>query len=237
MATIDLNLKRFYTSLSRLATGLNQGSRLDRLSEIKNIPQRGVYFFRETGELTSSGEPRVTRVGTHGVSAGSKSSLRDRLKTHLGPKSGVGNHRGSIFRLHVGMALRNRDGLELPYWGKGSTRPVELRESTTEVLAEADHEQRVSKVIGSMTFLWVDVDDEPGAGSLRSFIERNAIALLSNHHSPIEAGSHEWLGIHSAREEIRTCRLWNLNHINEAYDSAFLDELDRAIDRTCIPYE
>lgn len=237
MATVDSNLERFYASLSRLATKVNQGSRLDRLSEIRNLPQRGVYFFRETGELISGGEPRVTRVGTHGVTAGSKSTLRGRLRTHLGSKSGVGNHRGSIFRLHVGMALRNRDGLELPYWGRGSTRPVELRASATAALAEAEHEQRVSKVIGSMTILWVDVDDEPGAGSLRSYIERNAIALLSNHCSPIEAGSEEWLGIHSAREEIRGCRLWNLNHINEAYDSAFLDELDRVIDRTCCSHE
>jgi hypothetical protein len=233
MATIESNLERFYASLARLEKALNQGSLLNRLSEIKNLPQRGVYFFREAGEPISSGEPRVTRVGTHGVSAGSKSTLRGRLKTHLGSKSGSGNHRGSIFRLHVGMALRRRDGLELPYWGKGSTKPEDLRASPAAVLAEAEHEQRVSKVIGDMTILWVSVDDEPGPGSLRSYIERNAIAMLSNRRSPIEAGSGEWLGNHSAREEIRSCRLWNLNHISEEYDSAFLDGLDRAIDRTC----
>lgn len=235
MTTIESDLERFYDSLARLEKGLNQGSFLNRLSEIKNFPQRGVYFFREAGELTSSGQPRVTRVGTHGVSAGANSTLQGRLKTHLGSKSGSGNHRGSIFRRHVGMALRRRDDLELPYWGKGSTKPSELRANPSAVLAEAEHEQQVSKVIGGMTILWVSVNDEPGPSSLRSYIERNAIAMLSNHCSPIEAGSSEWLGIHSDREEIRSCCLWNLNHINEAYDSAFLDELDRSIDRTCEP--
>lgn len=206
---------------------------MGHLSEIRNLPQRGVYFFREAGELTNFGQARVTRVGTHGVGTGSKSTLQDRLKAHLGSKSGSGNHRGSIFRLHVGMALRNRDGLNLPFWGKESKKPLDLRASPAALLAEAEHEQTVSKVIGSMTILWVDVDDVPSAGSLRSFIERNAIALLSNHCSPVEAGSKEWLGIHSVREEIQSSRLWNIKHINEAYDSAFLDELDKSIDRTC----
>jgi hypothetical protein len=233
MATFESDLKRFYASLERLEKGANQGSLLSCLAKINNLPHRGVYFFREPDEMTSSGQHRVTRVGTHGISAGAKSTLQGRLKTHLGSKSGSGNHRGSIFRLHVGMALRNRDGLDLPYWGICSTKPRELRASSTAMLAEAEHEQKVSKVIGGMTILWVDVNDEPGTGSLRSYIERNAIALLSNHCSPIEVGSSEWLGIYSPREEIRSCRLWNINHINEAYDSAFLDELDKAIDKTC----
>ena len=38
----------------------------------------------------------------------------------------------------------------------------------------------MSTVIGAMPFLWLAVDDEPGAESLRGDIERNAIALLSN---------------------------------------------------------
>ncbi len=131
------------------------------------------------------------------------------------------------------MALRSRDGLDLPYWGMGSTKPCELRANPTAMLAEAEHERRVSEVIGGMTILCVGVDDESGPGSLRSYIERNAIALLSNHCSPIEGGSSEWLGIHSVREEIRSCRLWNLDHINKTYDPAFLDEFDKAIDSTC----
>jgi hypothetical protein len=37
-----------------------------------------------------------------------------------------------------------------------------------------------SKVICTMPFLWIAIDDEPGAKSCRGYTERNAIALLSN---------------------------------------------------------
>ncbi|XXG32257.1 MAG: hypothetical protein WJ306_06850 [Ferrovum myxofaciens] len=230
--TIESDLKRFYASLARLQKDSNQGLLLSRLSEIKSLPHRGVYFFLEADELTSCGRHRVTRVGTHAVSVGAKSTLQGRLRTHLGTKSGSGNHRGSIFRLHIGMALQHRDHLDLPYWGKGSTKPVELKRNPAVMLAEAEHEQKVSNIIGGMSILWVSVNDDPGPESLRTYIERNAIALLSNNYSPIEVGSSEWLGTYSPRAEIRGCRLWNINHTKELYDSAFFDKFERAIDET-----
>lgn len=100
--------------------------------------------------------------------------------------------------------------------------------------AEATWEKKVSDRIGAMTILWVDVPDEPSATSMRAFIERNAIALLSNQRSPIAPASETWLGRHSIREEIRTSLLWNLKHVNEVYDPAFLDVLEQAIHRTCV---
>ena len=38
----------------------------------------------------------------------------------------------------------------------------------------------VSKTIAAMRFLWLDIDDDPGEDSARGYVERNAIALLSN---------------------------------------------------------
>jgi len=35
-----------------------------------------------------------------------------------------------------------------------------------------------------MPFLWLEIDDAPSAGSMRGFVERNAIALLSNLAKP-----------------------------------------------------
>jgi hypothetical protein len=46
--------------------------------------------------------------------------------------------------------------------------------------AENALECEVSKVICAMPFLWLAINDEPGAESLRGYIERNSIALLSN---------------------------------------------------------
>ena len=68
-------------------------------------PKRGVYFFFKPGETRRDGTPRVVRVGTHALKTGSGTSLWDRLSKHrgnlAGRSPGAGNHRGSIFRLHV----------------------------------------------------------------------------------------------------------------------------------------
>ena len=202
------------------------------------FPVRGVYFFREPGEfrLLKPNSLRIVRVGTHAVTTASKkSTLWGRLKTHLGTRGGGGNHRGSVFRLHVGAALLARDGTHVPTWGVGSSAPAALRGSMKAQEAEAACERKVSEFIGAMTVLWVDVPDEPGPASVRALIERNAIALLSNQFAPIEPASEAWLGRHSLRDYIRRSNLWNVNHVDETYDPRFLDNLEAAVQRTVKP--
>jgi hypothetical protein len=66
--------------------------------------------------------------------------------------------------------------------------------------AEAVLEERVSRVIGAMHFAWLAIDDDPGPTSMRGYIERNAIALLSNYgKTAIDPPSLGWLG-HNERE-------------------------------------
>jgi hypothetical protein len=79
----------------------------------------------------------------------------------------------------------------------------------------------------------VDVDDEPGPGSDRAYIERNAIALASNYGSePIDPRVDGWLGHESPSEKIRGSGLWNVDHVDESYDPAFLDRLAGAVEET-----
>lgn len=236
MSNPRTDLDRFYAILSQLEALGQQGLRLDEYTGRSSFPVRGVYFFREPGEyrLSQPNSLRIVRVGTHAVSANSKSTLWGRLKTHLGTRSGGGNHRGSIFRLHVGAALLARDGVLVPTWGVGSSAPPTLRVSATAQAAEAACERKVSEYIGAMTVLWVDVPDEPGTSSVRALIERNAIALLSNRFNPIEPASANWLGHHSPRDDIRRSNLWNLNHVDQMYDPRFFDDLEAAVERTSI---
>ena len=140
MAQIDNDLERFYSLLARLEAVPPQGRRLGEQSGRSHWPDRGVYFFREPGETRTVPPyvPRVVRVGTHAVSAGSKSSLWGRLRTHRGGRTGNGNHRSSVFRLHVGAAMLARDGELLPTWGRGSSACQSVRDS------EAPLERRVS---------------------------------------------------------------------------------------------
>lgn len=185
-------------------------------------PRRGVYFIFETGEMRSDGSPRVVRVGTHAVSAGSRTTLWNRLKAHVGNGTGEsasGNHRGSVFRRHVGAALlaSGEAGRPCPTWGMGSSAEKSVRDS------ERWLEALVSQRIGAMEVLWVDADDEPGRDSVRAKIERSTIALLSGAEPP----SGTWLGHHAPAPEIRKSGLWNVNHVEDRYDPAGLDLLER----------
>lgn len=183
-------------------------------------PRRGVYFFFEAGEVrreTGSG-PRIVRVGTHALKAASQTTLWSRLSQHRGARStGTGNHRGSIFRLLVGQALIQRDGVTCPTWGTGSSAPSAVR------MKERPLEQAVSLHLGQLEVAWLEVDDEAGPGSLRGLIERNAIALLSNcRRLPFDPPSDAWLGLSCPRPLVAGSGLWNQNHVTEDYDPVFL---------------
>lgn len=188
-------------------------------------PTRGVYFFRENGEQRSdTGESRrIVRVGTHALKLGSATKLWTRLSQHKGQLTTAGgNHRGSIFRSLVGAALIRKHKLAFPTWGKGASASREVR--TSEVALERE----VSIVIGNMSVLWIAVDDAAGPESQRGYIERHAIALLSNcNKPPLDAPSPTWLGHHCDRERVRQSGLWNQNHADEYNDPNFLDRLDR----------
>jgi hypothetical protein len=81
-----------------------------------------------------------------------------------------------------------------------------------------------------MPFLWIAIDDAPGAQSQRGFIERNAIALLSNYErTPLDPASQGWLGLHCNRPRVRASGLWNFRHVNERHDPDFLDVFNTLI--------
>lgn len=204
-------------------------------------PGRGVYFFFEDGEYRSaSGEGlRVVRVGTHALSARSNTTLWTRLSQHRGiVRDGTGNHRGSIFRLLTGAAIKARDNTEAPAsWGVAADPGAAARKLGMSRLAvkedEAELERRVSDYIRCMPFLWVAVDDAPGPDSNRGVIERNSIALLSNYGKPsLDVASERWLGQYSDRERVRRSGLWNNNHVDEEYEASFLGVMENCVHKT-----
>lgn len=228
------DLDRFYDLLADLADRIGGEYQLADCNGYMDWPDRGVYFFFAPAEYRENSEHRrLTRVGTHAVSAGSGTTLWNRLRTHRGALSGTyaggGNHRGSVFRKRVGEALIEREELhaEYPTWSEGSSAGRERR------LAELDLEQRVSDYLRTLPFLWVAVPDEPGADSDRAYLERNAIALVSNYDAdPLDTRREDWLGTASQSAYIRESGLWNVDHVDEAYDPAFLDRLADAVERT-----
>ena len=238
MANRLTDTRRFYELLDRLEGRIGGARRLAECTGRMDWPQRGIYFFCETGESRSGPGAglRVVRIGTHGLKAGSRSTLWGRLSQHRGTSRGAGNHRGSIFRLLVGIALARRNGISLPpSWGVGmdpraAARRLGLDRAAVKS-AEADLEARVSRHIGDMPFLWLDVGDETGPASERGLIERNVIALLSGYREPApDPPSTDWLGQFSDRERVRCSGLWNNNHVDADYSSSFLDIIEKRID-------
>ena len=198
--------ERFYDLMARLEERVGPKRKLSECHWNMGWPRRGVYFFFEEAETRSNpnGRLRVVRVGTHAVTAKSKSRFWNRLYEH---KQDGGR---SVFRDHVNRALRER----------------------APTGAEHNHTRCISSYIGQMPFLWVNVDGEH-SHRLRTRFEGNAIALLSNWRgNGVDAPSDRWLGKHSQKEEIKQSGLWNVQHTKGDYDESFLDDLNECIEGT-----
>lgn len=223
------DIEEFYEIIDELRTRVGGCRKLRDCTGKSGWPQRGLYFFFEDGEVREDGvKQRIVRVGTHAVSANSKTKLWTRLRTHRGNRNGGGNHRGSIFRLRVGEALLKN--AEYPdhireSWGDGSSAPKAI------TLGEAALELAVSDYIGKMPFLWIAVDDEPSADSMRAYLERNSIGLLSNYEDEaLDAPSQDWLGRSSPEPTIRESGLWNTDHVDCEYAPSFLSIMRDFVD-------
>jgi hypothetical protein len=233
------DLRTFYTLLDKLAEKVGGPRRLGDLWPDLDIPERGLYFFFEPGEMRfkSGVGPKVVRVGTHALKEGAVSTLAGRIGQHKGSDNG-GNHRGSIFRMLIGQALQARGDMELcrswniPGSIGSAARKLSLSPESIKEM-ERPIETAVSRYMADLRYLWLNVDDPPGPDSHRAFIERNSIALLSNVSKPaIDEASSTWLGQFSSRERVRRSGLWNNNHVNEEYDPTFLDVLHDRVGST-----
>ena len=180
------------------------------------MPEQGVYFFFDPEEETRFSKVlgRLVRIGTHGVSESSRATLRDRLRTHLGTVDGYGNHRSSVFRLHVGEAIIRRDGLRkrFPQWGSGQNSSPLVRER------EGPLEKLVSTAISKLHVAIVEVADRAMKTSARAVVETSTIALFTEDYQPVEFSGPHWLGRHSAHDLISKTGLWNLRDVGSKAD-------------------
>jgi hypothetical protein len=225
-------LDRFYELLQQLAqkTGTHILNQCDIHME---WPQQGIYFFFEPGELRDDGKTmRVVMVGVANPPGGPQSALWDSLREHRGTISGKfaggGNHRISQFRHYVGNALISRDNLICPSWKKLDVSNTAIRKK------EHFLEVQVSQVINNMPFLWISTDRSLKPEQLNMFIQRHAIALLSNYRkkTPYDLPSPEWLGRHCPNDAVQLAGLWNDRYIDVRCNPKFLDYLEKLVQVT-----
>lgn len=83
-----------------------------------------------------------------------------------------------------------------------------------------------------MPFLWLAVDEDVrGLNTARSYIESNAIALLSNYRRvQLDRPSRSWLGHFSESHKVARSGLWNSHYVNDCYEPEFLDTLKAWVD-------
>ena len=139
---------------------------------------------------------------------------------------GGGNHRASVFRRHVGAALIRRDELPdelLGCWLDRHNPPSESASASQ----EAGIEREVSRHLGDMPVLWLNVPDRTDRG----YLESNSIALLSRLGGGPDLPGPDWLGRHAERAEIRGSGLWNVEHVTGHYEPQFLQRLARLVDQ------
>jgi hypothetical protein len=215
---------RFYALMYELSSRIG-GPRMLSDCRAARWPVAGVLFFCEVGETRPDGTHRVTRVDTHALTAKGTNSLWQRLCTHRGcvngSRPGGGNHRASNSRLRLGTALLARG-----QW-PGSVRDSwrDKRADCTVRDAEYLLEVAVTEHIGGMPFLWLAVRDRAD----RAMIVSHTIALLSRRSEGLDPASARWLGLTADAGKVRTSALWNVDHVDETYDPAYLDTLERLV--------
>jgi hypothetical protein len=213
----DTDTARFYDLLDELDHRLGGPRKLRFCTASSGWPLNGVYFFFEDGENRVADQgPRVVRVGTQAVKATtpSRRTLWDRLEKHRGRQPGdIGGPRRSrsVFRRHVGTAIIRRDDLGeevLDNWYNYRHQPL-----------EEQIEMAVSRYVGIMPFLWLDVPDR----AARYDIESGAIGLLSRCSGGVDPPSAGWLGRYALKTEIGDSGLWNVQLTEGRYEPGFLD--------------
>ena len=186
-------------------------------------PKRGVMFILDLNESSFiyPNSPRIVYVGTHADNCNRNSKIWNRIKKHIGNNNGYGNHRISVLRSHIGKALINRYKLNFPTWGVGNNAPVYVLEKEKEL------EKLVSDYIKKLAIIVIEVNDEPSKDSMRVYIKRNSIALLSKTYKYFNNYSTEWLGLFSQNEEIRKSYLWNIDFTMEKHDENIVEVISK----------
>lgn len=217
--SLNEDLELFYSNLKKLteAFGLIDGFRIRQISS-SMIPEKGVYFFLDENESGLQSLPRVVRIGTHGVSINSKSTLKQRLLEHIGSTDGYGNHRSSIFRQYVGWSYIRKNNLQMEFreWNNSKVDKEVLKK-------ERSIEYQVSRYIGNLKLLFLNVPGDSSSENDRSYLEKNTIALLSSVGNVLTPPSMNWLGSWSEKREVIRSGLWNVDYTFSMYDHKLND--------------
>ncbi|MGH9459919.1 MAG: hypothetical protein ACRD1X_01785 [Vicinamibacteria bacterium] len=187
--------------------------------ELRRLPENGVYFFYEKGEIWGHGgnQSRIVRIGTH-----REGNFRGRIAEHFLLNEAKMNfdamksppHDRSIFRKNIGRALLNRS--ESPYldvWNLDFTKRETLEKygHLRDVSKERQIEAEVTKILReNFSFRFVVLEGQAermGSEGLEARLIGTVARCGACRSSPA------WLGQYSPVEKIRESGLWLVQHL------------------------
>jgi hypothetical protein len=189
-------------------------------SNVRILPENGIYFFYEEGELWGHGgnKQRIVRVGTS-----RDGNFRSRIGEHYllnDSKMNFGKDNPkpsdrSIFRKNIGRALLNRDGDSyLDTWNKDFTerKNKDKFAQRRDIAKEREIEARISEVLRNrFSFRFIKLSGETRRMG-KTGLESPLIGTLAS--CPLCKASNKWLGKCSPIEKIRFGKLWLVQHLN-----------------------
>jgi hypothetical protein len=197
--------------------------------ELGQLPENGIYFFYEDGEIWGHGEdkPRIVRVGTH-----RDGNFRSRIKEHFlldeskmdfdatNPKPSD----RSIFRKHIGRALLNRNNdAYLKAWDKDFIKKInrEKHRRLRNIQKEKDIEKKITQILRKkFSFRFIIVDNQVERMGTNG-LERRLIGTVSR--CSFCKASSNWLGKYSPKKQVKESGLWIVQHLG----ASGLDESDK----------
>jgi len=187
--------------------------------KLKWLPQNGIYFFYENGEVWGHGgdKPRIVRVGSH-----KDGNFRSRIKEHyLLDESKMNFGRNdpkpsdrSIFRKNIGRALLNKERDDyLKIWNidfiKKENR--ELFGYKRDIEKEKRIELEVTKILReNFSFRFIIIRDQRKRMGSKG-LESALIGTIAR--CKLCKPSDNWLGKYSPIYKIRESGLWLVQHL------------------------
>ena len=196
---------------------------------IESLPDNGIYFFYEKGELNghSVDKPRIVRVGTH-----KNGNFKSRISDHFLPK-GMRLDKNkpapkdrSIFRKNLGRAILNKIRPDyLTIWELDFTTRETLDKylNKRDLALEQEIEEKITEILrNNFGFKYIVIEDQKERmGS--SGLESRLIGTLS--HCSICGASPSWLGKYSPIKKIKERGLWLVQHLS----SPGISEADKEV--------
>ena len=188
--------------------------------KLQQLPENGIYFFYEKGEIWGHGDdkPRIVRIGTH-----KDGNFRNRIKEHYLLDESKMNfdfaqptpHERSIFRKHIGRALLNQyndDYLKIWEIDFTTKKARDKFGHLRDIKKEKEIESEITRILReNFSFRFIRISSQTERMGTKG-LESSLIGTIAR--CWLCKPSNNWLGNYSPKTQIRKSGLWLVQHLS-----------------------